>query len=296
MASPAKCPKCKSEAEIGFAWDSGQKVIKCDCGNIARAFDLPFDPQPEFLYKYRPHDRYSESWILNEELFFASPSVFNDPFDSKVMHTFEGTPEQKKKYLSEAIARSQPKIKKRERWKIINRALNGKILEKDYDNHIARIQRLIDEFGIASFSLKPDDLLMFAYYARDHTGYCLRYRRSAENILSLAREIDYVDCYPKFSVFEFDSTRMISYGDKVLFTKSKCWKHEDEWRISVSAPAKRVMKSPHSILEGIILGCNMKPTQRDEIIELNKRRSNPVAIFEARKKKFEFALEIVPIS
>jgi hypothetical protein len=55
------------------------------------------------------------------------------------------------------------------------------------------------------------------------------------------------------------------------------------------------MKSPHPILEGIILGCKMTPERRVEIIALNNRREKPVEIFEARKKKFEFALEIVAL-
>jgi len=271
-------------------------MIKCSCGHIAPALGLPFNPQPEFLFKYRPHDKYSESWILNEELFFASPAAFNDPFDSKVMHTFEGTPEQKKKYLSQAMEQTYPQLGKKKKWKIINHTLKSQVLERDYDNHIARIQHGIDKYGIVSLSRKPDDLLMFAYYARDHAGYCLKYRRSVESVLSLAREMDYVEHHPKFSVFEFGLAKMISFGDKVLFTKAKCWEHEDEWRISFSEPDERVRKSPHPILEGIILGCNMKRPQREEVIELNNRRSKPVAVFEARKKKFEFALEIVPLN
>ena len=126
MALTAKCSKCKRESEPAFDWDSGCKVIKCSCGNIAPVLDLPFETKPEFLFKYRPHDRYSESWILNEELFFASPAVFNDPFDSKVMHTFEGTSEQKKKYLSWALSQKHLQIKKRKKWKIINHALGDR--------------------------------------------------------------------------------------------------------------------------------------------------------------------------
>ena len=296
MAFSDQCPKCKREAEVVFAWDSGQRMIKCVCGNIAPALGLTFDPKPELLFKYRPHDSYSESWILNEELFFASPSMFNDPFDSKVMHTFEGTLQQKKKYLSQLLEDRLRGIRKKKKWGIINKTLNEEFLEKDYDGHIARMQRRIDEYGIASFSRKPDDLLMFAYYARDHTGYCLRYRRSPGNVLSMARKIIYEECYPKFSLFDFEPTRMESLGDKILFTKASCWEHEAEWRISFSAPTKRVRRSPQPILDGIILGCNMKPDQRSEIIELNRRRSHPVAIFEARKKKLEFALEIAPLN
>jgi RNase P/RNase MRP subunit POP5 len=100
------------------------------------------------------------------------------------MYTLEGTVEQKKKYLSEMIQAEHPQIGKREKWKIITNALQNQLLEKDYDKHVKRIQARIDEYGIVSFSRKPDDLLMFSYYAEDHTGYCLKYRRSKENVLS----------------------------------------------------------------------------------------------------------------
>jgi len=297
MELSAQCPKCKREAWVVFELDSGRKLIKCSfCGNITSAIGLVFNPNPEYLFKYRPHDCYTQSWIVNEELFFASPAMFNDPFDSKVMYTVEGTVAQKKKYLSQVIEAKFPEIRKKGKWEIINKALKEKTIEKDYDNHVARIQRHIDNYGIASFSQKPDDLLMFSYYAKDHTGYCLKYRRSAENVLSMAREIVYEPSYPKFSVFDFSLGNVGPLGDKVLLTKAKCWKHEDEWRIGFAGFGNKVMKSPHPILEGIILGCNMKLAQRSEIIDLNKRRSKPVAIFEARKKKFEFALEIAPVN
>jgi hypothetical protein len=39
----------------------------------------------------------------------------------------------------------------------------------------------------------------------------------------------------------------------------------------------------------------MMPEKRAEIIVLNNRREKPAEIFQARKKKFEFALEIVAL-
>jgi len=294
MELSKKCPKCGREAWVVFEPESGQKLIKCRwCGSIASAAGLDFNPDPQFLFKYRPHDRFSESWILNEELFFASPGKFNDPFDSKVMYSMEGTTEQKKTYLSEGIQAERPQIKKRGKWKIITNALKNQLLEKGYDGHVKRIQARIDEYGVVSFSRKPDDLLMFSYYAKDHSGYCLKYRRSKENILSIAREINYEPSYPKFSVYEYPVGKVGPLGDKVLLTKAKCWEHEAEWRITVADCANRAIKSPHPILEGIILGCKMTPAQRVEITALNNRRERPVQIFEARKKQFEFALEII---
>jgi hypothetical protein len=39
----------------------------------------------------------------------------------------------------------------------------------------------------------------------------------------------------------------------------------------------------------------MTPQQRVEIVALNDRRERPVQMFEARKTKFEFALEILAL-
>jgi hypothetical protein len=43
------------------------------------------------------------------------------------------------------------------------------------------------------------------------------------------------------------------------------------------------------------LGCNTTREKREEIIALNNRRHKPVQMFEARKQKFNFALEIAPL-
>ena len=39
---------------------------------------------PDRLYKYRGFNEYSLSIFINKELFFASPQMFNDPFDCQL--------------------------------------------------------------------------------------------------------------------------------------------------------------------------------------------------------------------
>src|SRR6266550_2040826 len=116
MVFTVKCPKCKRDAGVMFDFESGEKIISC-CGKFSPAVGLAFNAQPEFLFKYRPHDAYSESWIANEELFFASPTMFNDPFDSKVMYSVEGTPEQQKQYWNRMLVEKMPGIRKKKNGK-----------------------------------------------------------------------------------------------------------------------------------------------------------------------------------
>jgi hypothetical protein len=55
--------------------------------------------------------------------FFSSPLKFNDPFDSKVMFTFEGDKTQKRRFLAESLEISHPTMKKRERARFISGCL-----------------------------------------------------------------------------------------------------------------------------------------------------------------------------
>ena len=75
MELATKCLECGREAWVVFEPESGKKLIKCRCGNIASAAGLDFNPNPEFLYKYRPHDCYSESWILPHDPHLVSLSL-----------------------------------------------------------------------------------------------------------------------------------------------------------------------------------------------------------------------------
>jgi len=59
-------------------------------------YKWPNDPRPEFVYRYRGtnQDRLRQI-IIENELYFCSATQVNDPFDSKVHLTFEGTKQEK---------------------------------------------------------------------------------------------------------------------------------------------------------------------------------------------------------
>jgi len=136
---------------------------------------------------------------------------------------------------------------------------------------------------------------MYSYYANNHTGYCLKYRRAPENFLSIAEPVIYADAYPKLSMPDVSFCKTGDFGRTILFTKSKLWSHENEWRVTLANGANRVAKPPQPILDSIILGCAMTDDKRKQFIALNNQRKLPVALWQAVKRKFDFAVDVIPI-
>ena len=120
MSAIDTCPNCKRQAMIAFSEKLTERFLVCQfCDFTGPATDLHFDPKPEFLFKYRPHDNFSKSWILDEELFLPSPLSFNDPFDSRITANFDGDESQRRSFFSQFIDLTKPGMKKRERARFI---------------------------------------------------------------------------------------------------------------------------------------------------------------------------------
>jgi hypothetical protein len=296
MSATQTCPKCGRQANFGFSDDLTKKSLVCQfCDFVGPAIGLPFDPEPKFLFKYRRHDEFSKSWILNDELYLPSPLSFNDPFDAQIMYTFEGDEKQKRRFLGDFIDIKNPGLRKRQRARMITERVKS-ISSKENNEYFLQIHKsLIANSAVLSLTTKFDDILMFSHYADNHTGYCLKFRRTAESLLSIAEPVIYSETYPKISIINVSSYKTGDFGRQLLYTKSKRWAYEDEWRVTFARATNRVVKSPFQILDSIILACAMKPDQRKEIIDLNKQRSHPVQIFEAVRNEFEFTLEIKPV-
>jgi len=215
---------------------------------------------PKYLYKYKPipsaddkeeQDRF-EDIILRNKLFFAPPKNFNDPFDCQIAPNIPGDKNQIKKIYLELLKSSEEKysesLKRRSEHKnMLNKSPNPK-------RHIENeIKELLKEY-MRVFCLSEDgaSVPMYAHYANDHHGCCLKFQVDKE-FFSTARKVHYSSDYP--SVDYLGSTP--EEWSKLLFTKAKCWEYEKEWRLikEINYTEKdRSYDFPGNLLVGIILG------------------------------------------
>ena len=166
-------------------------------------------------YSFRAFSEYSLKDIKEQTISLAHPREFNDPLDTILVW-----------WLDDEIKNGQPGLE-----------LDFKILMKKAIERI-KIRCLIgakyqDEHGV-EHERKVEDLnvLMWAHYAKSHTGFCVEYDfdrgklnmnyRAEEDKVDLLQSISYVD-----SILPNGQPSM----EEALFQKSYFWKYENEVRL-----------------------------------------------------------------
>lgn len=259
-----------------------------------------------YFYKYFT----AESALLmlrNRTLKYSSPLLFNDPFDvqttvdygfdiSDMMEAFnkemynliygekEPIGDKSDRHFNEIL-----KIRKTVKAKSLKISLKDFIAEsneRDIET-VERAKQYIEYFNkrwkifvkasrVFCVTEEHDNLLMWAHYAKDHTGVVIKFEclRELDTPLCVAQKIDYVPKPPIIASLE-DYIPYITGQDKTkinhdlliykLFqSKSDHWKYEKEWRIWIP-PLDMVNPSIPRDDKGNEIFFELKPFYPEEI-------------------------------
>jgi hypothetical protein len=248
---------------------------------------------PEKLYKYRSFNdencffkvdpisgevSYSDfglDGLSKGKIWFSHLDKLNDPYESEYDFDYSNYLSDLKLYLSslpkDSVSRRKlnKKIaeKKRNGWsdRRIIREMESKSpdggIKTQLNNFIKELRN--DKFSkVGSLSLceDNDNLLMWAYYAKDHKGYCLEFSRDKKHkyykslfvagktfpVVYDDKHYKMEDLHPFYSSMKKDKKKdameMEHVMKKVYCHKSCSWMHEKEWR--VIEEIKKEKKSP----------------------------------------------------
>lgn len=175
-------------------------------------------PPPKILFKFRKIDANCFRILLNRELWYATPSTFNDPFESESSFS----------EVLDAVWEKYPLPKNEQKI------------------YFDMIDRLLREAGVCSFSKTRKNQHMWAHYADEHKGLCIGFKEELLCPLGsaiLPVDINYQSQYPfkeiikRFKYFEKfpgeNNVKSIA-GDiiySVLSTKYSSWQYEKERRL-----------------------------------------------------------------
>ena len=194
-----------------------EERFKCVFGKIQRDDDLfemvekGLKDYPPKLYRYRKLSFHTALEIGNQEIFLASPNIFDDVFDSKF-------------YWQNKI----PCLKNNEQLMLENRK-NAFIRElNEYANQNMRI---------ASFSDSNNNIPLWYYYADNNRGICIEYDMNTMPAFQDKKYVILPVIYPSHG--EADNYRMSSVDPQNIKTialrntliKNYEWRFENEWRM-----------------------------------------------------------------
>lgn len=178
------------------------------------------NPEVKSLFKYKPMNQFTLDIIANNRIFYPYPESFNDPFDTKCLFTNETS-----KVIADLDKTAEifP-----DESKIIAYYRKNHTLEIN-DFH-ARLKNL----GIVSLAENRKNILMWSHYADNHKGICIEFKRHKNNKLgdpNYTQKVIYTKRYPSLppKSLHLNADRTSSFS-RVIYTKSKCWTYEQEWR------------------------------------------------------------------
>ncbi len=252
--------------------------------------------EPNVLYKYGKFDEYTEKIFTHNEIYFSS-SDFNDPFDSKLCCVLEGNEQEKKTYLCSLFQRKWPNQSEEEILsyvkKLIKAKEGGSVLQEILKGAGDRLRK---KFGIYCLTERKDNILMWAHYAKQHSGFCLEFKVNNEFFAPHARviKVKYKATRPVVNMLQLNTYPKQKLGEKLLI-KANDWKYEKEWRIVDTKKCQEIQNFPEDALSVVILGCRISQENKDNVFRWCGKRKHPPTLYEAREKQKEFGLDIVEI-
>ena len=239
---------------------------------------------PPKLYKYQPYNDKTLDNLKYRRIWFSKPVTFNDPFDCSINFgkldetQWDNLYYEMKQYEMDGLDQS-----------FINTYLRGdkptNELKEGFSNAVLAIlkeerEAEIQQLGIACFSEKVDDILMWSHYADCHKGFCLEFDTKFE-IFTKALPVNYSETLPILDPLD----RTFHPLMVLATTKAIGWAYEKEWRVFHEESDKGIRINPKTIT-GIYLGCAMPKADKDVITSILS--GSQVALYEMKIAEKEF--------
>ncbi len=244
-------------------------------------------PTTKYLYKYGSLsvlDRLRQI-LLEDTIYYPTSSQLNDPTESlpvlvdpSLDELIDSLCEQFKMKNPSASTELMEKIR-----------VNGISLGKDKLIEIFRYkhqERIIDRYGILSLSQLDNSPILWAYYANKHTGYLLKFLNLKD--FSGGYKVQYKKKVP----FQFTSGIGSSQVD-FLYTKDPDWEKEEEIRIVSLTPGPKSFAP--DLLVSVILGKDIKPTEKGLILDWVENRTIPINVLQASFNSSTQKIEYHPL-
>lgn len=248
----------------------------------------------KYLYKYRPFNKHTIKIVLNNEIYFSNPKDFNDPFDCQIVLDFSESKKDWAEIIRNKLKEENPRIPDEKIDSLIQYYFKSINTDKEVEEKFHKIRdELMKNISMYCLSEVNNDILMFSHYADSHKGICLEFDASGGTIFSKALRVNYVNVYPKV---KFTKSNFYEQGKTMLLTKFDTWSHEKEWRIVNFKTGSGIRRFPPEKLTGIILGCQFPDSELDFIFKILKSRMQKINLYQAKKVKYKFLLNIEPIN
>jgi Protein of unknown function (DUF2971) len=252
---------------------------------------------PSHFYRYRSlmgdSAEYVRLTLLDNQLYFANPSSFNDPFDCYPSFDFDATKTEIINFFARIFRRKFPlATEERILRYAIAKLYDPKTgpMSPDYTKQVseAHNRHVAEKIGVACLSEIPDDILMWSHYADFHRGVCLQFDSNLE-FFANAHQINYKPERPKVNPFRDENKKIMN---SVLLTKANHWEYEKEWRLIHYEGGAGVYRFPSEALTGLVLGSRISKSNEQKVLAWLADREKPIKVMRSSTSQTAYSLTI----
>ncbi|TCU34709.1 DUF2971 domain-containing protein [Rhizobium azibense] len=276
---------------------------------------------PHRIYKYRSFSNRTIEMLVEDTLFYADPSTFNDPLDTRptlnadvevavlqeMLRVFvERRTSAEMEAAAKTIRYKGPrtmdhilKLGRNQADKVLQdiayNAGDPSLEEEDPELFLLRSYNERELFrqyekGIVSMSERWESPLMWSHYGDQHHGICVGYSIPAEAGEGV-RKVHYgggrvVAASLVASMLRGDPGAQRQVDDLVLLRKAEDWSYECEWRLI----GKRGSQDSPLELEEIIFGIRCDVAVKFAVVQALAGRQRPVSFYEMHEDQGTFDL------
>lgn len=241
---------------------------------------------PTQLFKHTSISDNLYKTLMNAELWFASPTTFNDPFDCQINDQTNWDEENIRDYVNRT---SQPAPYGVDVEEVVRKSQEepGSFNKFFTDN----LKKILSKQGVTCFLQSPDNLLLWAHYSDSHKGVCLKFDITEDDeLFDIVVPVKYSKNYPNFDYL----TERQQLVTKAMQTKSIHWEYEKEIRAFKPKFGNHPFKK--ECLKEIIFGCKADPDEIEKIRRIVIDANYPsLKLRQVKLKNYEYDIEIVDI-
>lgn len=265
--------------------------------------DLQKIQRPQFLYKYRPINKYTYDMLDNNYLWCTSVDNYNDPYEGHFNICFEIA---FKHFIADYV---KPYVDKEKFNYLMDLEVgNGELLGyiekelhmfqpsmikeayKNHKNYLNKRKKEIKDkiclsYRICSLSETYDNILMWSHYADFHKGICIKYK--SDSLKDYLYKVNYTSNVLHLSKLKrIDRKSSELFINHVMCTKNLAWSYEKEWRLLFEENKLQSNKYEAVPIE-ILLGTNISKYHERRVKKIAKNKGISVTTLKLDEKNYK---------
>jgi len=251
---------------------------------------------PSVLYKYQRVNANSLVNLKTHAIYMASPLGFNDPYDcalGSVMH--EVTDSELDRIVSYCAKQVDVPVSIKQQLSSFNKIdLKAVFLKGSKSAIEQQVQQFLKRNGVACFTERKDNLLMWAHYGGCYKGFCLEFRTHFYPFNKM-RMVQYTPEIPHINIASCLIENDFDHITDLYCTKSADWQYEKEWRL-IHQEAETSYIYPVEALRAVYFGPNIDMKDVDTIASILRAQNPSVELWMGKLSKTQFKVSVVRLT